>query len=1310
VTVAAEAPAPAPADGAAGGQVDQDNPWPGLPSFREQDQEFFFGREAETETLRRTVMRESTRATVLFGRSGLGKTSLLQAGLFPRLRRQGVLPVAIRLVYAGERGLVEQVRDAILAAAAAARVEAPAFPADETLWESFHRAAANFWNESNRIVVPLLVFDQFEEIFTLGKQDPAVREAFLAELADLVEGRPPAAVKARLDAEPALAAGFSPERHDYKILLSLRQDFLADLDGLRGRMRSLGASRLALLHMNGEAALRVVTRAGGHLIEPDVAERVVRFVSGAGRQSAAGAGEAGAPAPLAELEVDPTLLSLVCRELNNRRRERGQPQITFDLLSGSWKEILTRFYEHSLDGLAPAVRTFVEERLLTRSGYRDSVAWDNAIAEPGVTAADLLALRDRRLLRFEERHGTAWIELTHDVLTEVIGESRELRRQRDARLQAELALREADERARQAGEREREAQDRERETRRLLARSRKLAVVLGAVLLAAVALSVLGAWLWRRSEAAERRAERALLDSAGNLIEKGRGAQALAYLASIMRSSPQDSSIARSRTLDSLLHEGWPLPVRVVRHERAVTNAELSPDGERLFTASADGTARLWRVRDGVNLGVMRGDKGSWAAFSSDGTRVLTAAVDGVMRIWDGRNGAPVGREMKDASPLFGARWSPRGDRIVTSSLKGVGLWDPASQKPLPVRLPGGAFTFSPDGTQLLLKTLHGNPRWFDLSTGAGAGELPLAALSGYLLIFSHRGDRLLSVDFPGTVRIWDVAAHRLVSTYEHKLSVTGAEFSPDDHTLLTMSADRAVRLWNLDDPGQPARVLQHDKAVIAAHFSPDGRWVLTGSRDGAARLWNARLGEIHAQPLLHAAPLEAIGFSRDGRWAVTAADDGAAKVWELRADDYARPLQLPQPVRFAFFGAQGRDVLASMRDGTARRWDLATGASTPLAPANRQPRSVTVLTDGRLATIAIDEVRKTVQVWDGTTGKPMSVALHFDDIRLGIPSVTADGRRVLWLDMAGLGSWDARTGTRVALVPYEGGAMSLTADGRLVLTSSPTGVRIWETGTGRKVGEIVQDHTTWAVFGADDRLVVVSAADNLLRLFATPGGRRAAPPLPFAGFLRGVDFSHDGARMVTTSWSGEAKVSDVESGRVLCQWLMPPAGPADTELGFSWFSASISADGRRLLAFSPEGLAQIWDVESCRQLSEPLWQPPPSRVTYTRFSPDGSRAITLDDQGIARVWDLPEAAAADSEPLADLAEAVGGYAVDQAGNAVPVQDQVAHLDRLRARAARPVNEPALALRVLRWFFAEPAARTLSPFSAIKAPAAANPQ
>jgi WD40 repeat protein len=1425
------AAAPAPASPAAGGQVDRDNPWPGLPSFREQDQEFFFGREAEIEELRRTVMRESTRATVLFGRSGLGKTSLLQAGLFPRLRRQEVLPVPIRLAWAGERGpgerepgepgagersqeerepgepgagergqgergqvehgpvehgpvergLVEQVRQAILAAAADAGVEPPSFLPGETLWESLHRAGANFWSAANRIVVPLLVFDQFEEIFTLGRKDPG-REAFLAELGDLVEGRPPASVKERLDGEPALAAGFSPERHDYKVLLCLRQDFLADLDTLRARMRSLGASRLALLHMNGEAALRVVTRAGGHLIEPEVAEKVVRFVAGAGRQSPGGAGgpagagsaaaaeregaggrgnpavregaplrekvaahrdaagresaAAGSPAlaeragasrqagaaggglaPLAELEVDPTLLSLVCRELNNRRRERGEPRITFDLLSGSWKEILTRFYEDSLAGLAPELRTFIEDRLLTRSGYRDSVAWDNAVAEPGVTAADLLTLRDRRLLRIEERHGADWIELTHDVLTEVIGESRELRRQRDARRKAEEALREAD-------ERERLARERERETRRLLARSRRLAVVLGWVLLAAVLLAIASAVLWRHSdlaeriaESAQRRAERALFDSAGNLIEKGRAAQALAYLASIMRSSPEDSGNARSRALDILLHESWPLPVRVVRHARAVTAAELSPDGERLLTASLDGTARLWRVGDGASLGVMRpGGAVVSAAFSPGGARVLTGSRDGAVRIWDGRSGAPIGGEMRVLPPLFEVEWSPRGDQLRVSSLEGVTAWDAGTLERLtPPHT--GVVAVGPHGERLLAGSPAGAPpeaqSTIDPRASGGAGSLAIARQDAVLAAFNHRGDRLLAVGVQGTVRVWDPAARRVVSTLEHKAPVTWAEFSPDDRTLLTVCADRVVRLWNLDPPGPPAALLQHDRYVYAAHFSPDGRWVLTGSRDAAARLWDARTGEPAVQPLLHTAPVNTVGFSRDGRRAVTAADDGVAKVWDLRPDRYARPQQLPQPARFAFFGPRGAEVVAVLRDGTARLWDLATGASRGVSPGERKVLSANPLADGRVALVALDP-QGTLRAWDAGTGQAMSAAIKDPAVPdLVLAQVSADGERVLALRLGSAGGpeiedWDARTGRKIAGIAAPGERFAaLSDDGRLVLTRSESGVHLRDTRTGGKVAEIGQAHVVSAVFSPHAGLVAIYSADQVLRFFE-PSGRRTGVSLPFDSGLGALRFSRDATRLVATLGRGEIEVREVASGRLLCRIHLP--SEADPLAAEAPDVADLSPDGKRFLARSPEGFAQVWDVESCQQLTEPLWHPlPRSWVASDRFSPDGARILTVDNDGSARVWDLPATSTADSAALADLAEAVGGFAVDAAGNTAPVEHPVERLDRLRASAARPPGESRIAHQVMRWFFTAPDAITLSPFSSIRISAHSGP-
>jgi hypothetical protein len=422
--------------------LDPEDPWPGLEAYRECDGAFFFGRDAESDELLRLVLRD--RLTILFGLSGLGKTSLLRAALFPRLREADIFPVAIRLDHRSGVGLIDQVRVAIESEAKAAGVEAPPCSLDETLWECFHRKDAVFWGRRNRPVIPLLLFDQFEEVFTLGRSAPGPRDAtaaFLRELADLIEGRRPAAVAARLDASPSEADRFVYRRHDYKVLLSLREDFLAVLEGLRESMPSVAHGRMRLQRMNGEQALHAVMRAGGRLIPPDdggaggegLAQRIVRFVGGS--PDAAGAGDSS----LSRIVVESALLSLVCRELNQKRRQRGEPRITATLLEGNRAEILAQFYERSVADEDPAVRGFIEERLLTTSGYRESVALESALSAPGVTSEAISRLVDRRLLRTEDRGGLQRVEISHDVLTGVIRASRDKRRESEeqARLQEE---------------------------------------------------------------------------------------------------------------------------------------------------------------------------------------------------------------------------------------------------------------------------------------------------------------------------------------------------------------------------------------------------------------------------------------------------------------------------------------------------------------------------------------------------------------------------------------------------------------------------------------------------------------------------------------------------------------------------------------------------------------------------------------------------------------------------------------------------------------------------------------------------------
>src|SRR5436305_3232893 len=407
-----------------------DNPWPGLDPFDETDRQYFHGRSAESGELLRLVRRELL--TVLFGRSGLGKTSLLKAGAFPLLRDEDYLPVFVRLDHAAAAPEPrEQILHELQTACEAHRAQATHPEDGESLWSFFHRRDTEFWSERNRPVIPVIVFDQFEEIFTLGQETATARarsNAFLAELGDLIENRPSDGVRKELEADPTAARRFDFKRAAVKLVLSFREDFLAEMEELKERMPSLMYNRFRLPAMSGAQAYEVITRAGGTLVDDGVARRILRL---------AWKNEPSPPVDPAEfprLEIDPALLSVVCSELNHKRQQASPPleRITPEPPERADREILSGFYERAMVGLNPRVRAFVEDELITQRGYRDSRALEDALTLPGVTAEAIDALTRNRLLRVDERQSVRRLELTHDVLTRVVKESRDNRRAREA--------------------------------------------------------------------------------------------------------------------------------------------------------------------------------------------------------------------------------------------------------------------------------------------------------------------------------------------------------------------------------------------------------------------------------------------------------------------------------------------------------------------------------------------------------------------------------------------------------------------------------------------------------------------------------------------------------------------------------------------------------------------------------------------------------------------------------------------------------------------------------------------------------------
>lgn len=418
------------------GGANPESPWLGLRSFSEETQEYFFGRTAELQDLLERVVHKPL--TVLFGQSGLGKTSLIQAGLIPKLRDERLLPVRIRLRYGTDapppgRQMLESLHDELIGTGQDDLARA-CFEASD-LWLLLHDRSAGFIKaDGSALVRPVFLFDQFEEIFTLGEAERATAENFRETLAAIVENRMPAEVRKKIEESDNLADQVDYHARPAKVLISLREDFLHLVERWRHQLPALMDNRMELRPLSGTQALEVVTEPGRlrpgrpPIVSEKVAAGIVRFVAGV-----------RSDVPLEEIDAVPPLLSLMCAELNAQRLEAHEETISSEQLEGQSSQILERFYSETFANHPGAVREFVEDRLLSDAGYRQAVTLDTAEAElvrgglADETARTAVAdLVQRRLLTVEERGGVRRIELTHDVLAPVATASRLQRREREA--------------------------------------------------------------------------------------------------------------------------------------------------------------------------------------------------------------------------------------------------------------------------------------------------------------------------------------------------------------------------------------------------------------------------------------------------------------------------------------------------------------------------------------------------------------------------------------------------------------------------------------------------------------------------------------------------------------------------------------------------------------------------------------------------------------------------------------------------------------------------------------------------------------
>ena len=391
--------------------------WFGLDSYNEENASLFFGRDTEIAALADSIFHNNQ--TIIYGPSGIGKSSIIKAGIINLARKKDFFPVYIRLAFneGEEPSYGKQVITALEEEAEKCYVDIEQTipyvdPSNVSLWEFFH--CNRFVSMYDLPVVPLIIIDQFEEIFTLAN-DKEERERFFKNISEISDNIIPNYIKEHLQNSEKYIK--YPDSIDVRLVFSLREDFLPRLEEQADSIPALRRNRFSLQAINGEQAMEIILKPEPGLVPEDVALNIVKTVTG---------NESLSFETLKDETVEPSLLSLFCSELDAKREKNGEKTITQELVNDFGKNIIKDFYQDKIEHISSTAAEFLENKLLTKNGFRDSAALDDALNDPkGLTQQEYNYLIRNRVIRTEERNGTKRIEFTHDILCKAACEYRD---------------------------------------------------------------------------------------------------------------------------------------------------------------------------------------------------------------------------------------------------------------------------------------------------------------------------------------------------------------------------------------------------------------------------------------------------------------------------------------------------------------------------------------------------------------------------------------------------------------------------------------------------------------------------------------------------------------------------------------------------------------------------------------------------------------------------------------------------------------------------------------------------------------------
>lgn len=665
-------------------------------------------------------------------------------------------------------------------------------------------------------------------------------------------------------------------------------------------------------------------------------------------------------------------------------------------------------------------------------------------------------------------------------------------------------------------------------------------------------------WVTNKSNAAKTAA-----DALTELDKNPANALKLAIQAVEMEETPDSIAILQAAITSSRLQKS------LKGHTGALTTIAISSDGKFLITSSRDNTGRIWDRESGQLLHKLEGHTKAveCATFSPDGKYAITSSSDGTVRVWNVLDGKEIKKIESEQNGVNNVAISPDGKFLLTAGENDTAVvWDFASRERLFV-LP--------------------HPKESNKNLGLNSA------------VFSPDGRLIATGSGDKTSIIWDASSGKPIKTLRHPDSVLNLAFSPDGKILITACRDGVARIWNIEDWSLQSALSGHQGQINCVAFDSTGERLATASIDRTAIIWDWRKGKILLSLKGHTGTVTSAVFSSDGRFVYTSSGDTESGIWKIKEDFVFRPIEgHPQVVYETSYSRDGKKILTASQDTTVYIRKAESGELLVTIPHASAVRSAKFSPDTKTIATATEDGK--IHLWETETGKinkefqghtdPI-YSLAYDPTGKILASGGKDGTVKLWDGASGK---EIISFEKSSEIDSDITRLAFSPDSKtLVASSKDRSVKFWEVETSKAldpwlIGTGVINSVS---FDIDNNKILVAGNDKSLRVWDNQEKKQVSVLLGHTEKVNYAEYSPDGKFIVSASADNTVRVW---SSRLQRELYRIEILPVDIQNNLNnqnpeVLYASFSPDGKDIIYSTNYGSVKIIRCPICSISNEEL-------------------------------------------------------------------------------------------------------------------------